>query len=251
MATEPSDGAAPRTLPTTSGDWEILPLERGPAAQVLGDAATALDAVPPHGARLRWYVATDGAIVLGRGQPVPPAPTPLPVLRRGTGGGAVLLDADLLSCDALLPAGHPLLEGDLGVVFERVGVRWSRALAELGVEDLAVSTTSSPARRLGTPHDRLRADVCYATVGRGEVTSGGRKLVGLAQRRRRQGAVVACGVLLRWRPGPLLQAFGADPTDREIAAAAVGLADLLDPVPSDDDIAEVVSRHLTADATTA
>src|SRR3712207_8118648 len=38
------------------------------------------------------------------------------------------------------------------------------------------------ARRQGTPRERLLAAVCYATVGRGEVLAGGRKVVGLAQR---------------------------------------------------------------------
>jgi lipoate-protein ligase A len=54
----------------------------------------------------------------------------------------------------------------------------------------------------------------------------GRKLVGPAQRRRRNGVLVQCGLLWRWRPAPLLAAFGADPADPGIHAAAVGLHDL-------------------------
>ena len=56
----------------------------------------------------------------------------------------------------------------------------------------------------------------------------GRKLVGLAQRRTRHGALVQCGLLLRWKPAPLLAALDADPHDPEVARAAVGLRELSD-----------------------
>jgi lipoate-protein ligase A len=82
------------------------------------------------------------------------------------------------------------------------------------------------ARRRGDARERLLAAVCYATLGRGEVLVDGRKVVGLAQRRRQAGALVQCGLLRRWRPAPLLAALGAGPRDAEIERAAVGLDDL-------------------------
>jgi lipoate-protein ligase A len=89
------------------------------------------------------------------------------------------------------------------------------------------------ARRRGTERERLLAAVCYATRGRGEVLWQGRKLVGLAQRRRRHGAMVQCGMLRHWAPQHLLTSLGADSDDSEILRAAVGLAEVL-PEPPDD-----------------
>jgi hypothetical protein len=88
--------------------------------------------------------------------------------------------------------------------------------------------------------------VCYATLGRGEVLSTGRKLLGLAQRRRRHGALVQCGLLRRWEPGPLLAALGADPHDPEIEAAAVGLDELGCGDLADGTIVAAVSRAFGA-----
>ena len=220
-------------------------LERASAVDLLAAQAVALDdaAVDPR-PRLRWYVPTDAALVLGRGQRAPAHAPDLPVLQRATGGGAVLLDDRILSCDVVLPAGHPWLDGDLGHVFLLVGTAWKAALADLGVRDLSVVRTSTTPSRRGTERDRLLASICYATLGRGEVTAAGRKLVGLAQRRRRHGALVACGLLRRWRPAPLLAAFAGEPDDPEVAAAAVGLDELLHPPPSDDAVVEAVTSNL-------
>ncbi|HWB70924.1 MAG TPA: hypothetical protein VG452_01805, partial [Egibacteraceae bacterium] len=107
-----------------------------------------------------------------------------------------------------------------------------------------VHTGVSTARRRGDARQRLLAAVCYATLGRGEVLAAGRKLVGLAQRRRRPGALVQCGLLRRWRPAGLLAALGADPGDPEIAAHAVGLDDLLDAPPDDPAVMQAVERRL-------
>lgn len=212
--------------PTAPG-WRVLPLAAGPPRQQV-DAGRALldrlldDPTPT----LRWYVSTRTAIVLGRGQAALAPVGDVEVLTRHSGGGAVLMDPDLLSLDVAVPAGHPLLDGDMTAVFGRVGRAWARGLTELGVGHLTVYDGPNTARRRGSPREQLLAAVCYATLGRGEVLAGGRKLVGLAQRRRRHGALVQCGLLRRWRPHRLLAALGADPDDEEIAHAAVGLDEL-------------------------
>jgi lipoate-protein ligase A len=188
--------------------------------------------------------------VLGRGQAALPgsaergAGVEREVVRRFSGGGAVLLTPDMLSLDVAIPAGHPLLRGEVSAAFLPVGRAWASALGALGVGGLEVNEGPSPARRAGTPRERLLAAVCYATLGRGEVSAGGRKLVGLSQRRRRHGALVQCGLLRRWRPGPLLAALGAEPDDPEVARAAVGLDELAGAAPSDDDVMREVSRWL-------
>lgn len=231
--------------PTSPAPWRRLGLERGAPADLLRRGAELLDTMTPEAEPiLRWYVATAPALVLGRGQRAEEVHTALDVVRRHSGGGAVLMDAHLLSLDVIAPAGHPLVAGDVTQVFLRVGHAWAAALGDLGVEDLDVHTGASAARRLGTPRQRLLAAVCFAQPGRGEVLHQGRKLVGLSQRRRRHGALVQCGLLRAWRPQPLLDALGADPSDAEVLGAAVGLEALVHPAPDDDTVMAAVERRM-------
>ena len=195
---------------------------------------------------LRWYRPTDAALVLGRGQRADLFDaSELPVLGRFSGGGAVLLDDGMLSLDVIVPTGHPLLAGDLSAPFERVGQVWAHALSALGVPGVAVHRGPSTTPRKVSDRDRLLAAICYATLGRGEVTSNGRKIVGLAQRRRRHGALLQCGLLRRWQPAALLRALGADAADEQISTAAVGLDELVTNPPSDAHIIGAVEQALT------
>ncbi len=254
MLTYPA-GVMVEPAPQAADDWRVLPVETA-APRALLDAGLELleGLVEDPRPVLRWYRSTSTAIVLGRGQRLPAAADggsghrsgSVEVISRHSGGGAVLLDPSLLSLDVILPPGHPLLAGDLTAVFDRVGRAWQRALTDLGVEGLSVHSGPATARRRGTERERLLAAVCYATVSHGEVVVGGRKLVGLAQRRRRHGALVQCGLLRRWNPGPLLAALGADPHDAEIADAAVGLNDLGYGHIGDAAVMETVSAALGA-----
>ena len=224
------DYAARPMIPATSG-WRVLGVDTGPATALLDRGLDLLSSLADDPRPvLRWYRACEPAVVLGRGQgdlrlqPV----DGLEIASRHSGGGAVLLDRYVLNLDVLVPDGHPWLAGpDLGRVFEHVGSAWVAALTHLGVADVRRYEGPSTARRRGTPRERLLAAVCYATLGRGEVLAGGRKIVGLSQRRRRPGALVQCGLLERWAPGPLLTALGADADDPEIERAAVGLEEVL------------------------
>jgi lipoate---protein ligase len=226
--------------------WRILPFETAAAETLLARSAQLLDDLGGDPApTLRWYRSTDRALVLGRGQPPQMlTQTALPVVTRSSGGGAVLMDDGLLSLDVLLPAGHPLLGDDLSAVFVTVGSAWARALRGLGCDDVTVHEGASQARRRGSPRQQLLAAICYATLGRGEVTVAGRKVVGLSQRRRRPGALVQCGLLRRWRPEALLTAFGGNADDAEIAAAAVGLDELISSPPDDEAIMAAVHHQL-------
>lgn len=229
------------------GHWRELPFEVAEPQALLDRGVALLDSLADDPVpTLRWYRTARAAIVLGRGQGTVPAAGDLPAVSRHSGGGAVLMDADLLCLDLLVPAGHPWLDGGPGAVFAPVGESWAAALRAVGVPGIGVHRGTSPARRQGGTRERLLAALCYATLGRGEVTAGGRKLVGLAQRRRRQGALVQCGLLRRWRPARLLAALGADPDDPEVAASAVGLDDLLDPPPTDGVIMAEVGCSLRA-----
>lgn len=224
-------------------------MKAGPATALLQEGVEILDSLAHDPVpTLRWYRSSDTALVLGRGQQaVHFRAGDLPVVGRFSGGGAVLMDGGLLSLDVIVPTDHPLLEGSLSAPFERIGSAWAEALSSAGVPDLDVHRGPSTTPRRGSARDRLLAAICYATLGRGEVTSGGRKIVGLAQRRRRHGALIQCGLLRHWDPAPLLRALDADPADQQILSAAAGLDDLLDQAPDDAAVMRAVERAVVGE----
>jgi hypothetical protein len=65
--------------------------------------------------------------------------------------------------------------------------------------------------------------VCFAGLGAGEVVVGPRKLVGISQRRTRDGARFQCVVHRSWDPVPLLGLLALDDLER-----AYGLGQLAD-----------------------
>ena len=232
----------------SADDWILLGLERGPSDELLARSPELLEEAGNDGRpRIRWYVSTDEAIVLGRGQRDAKPVSGHTRLQRHSGGGAVLMDAELLSCDVVLPAGHPWLDdADLGAVFAPIGAAWMAAMSDLGVHDLAVHTGAATASRLGPEPLRPLAEVCYASLGKGEVIASGRKLVGLSQRRRQSGALIQCGIHRTWRPGPLIEALDVEVARDAIEAAAVGIDDLLTPPVSDASIVRAVQDRLLA-----
>lgn len=239
------------------GRWRLLGLEAADAATLLDRGLALLERMTDDPApTLRWYRATTPAVVLGRAQARRAADAGLVdtdgrsvrgglvVATRGTGGGAVLMDSDLLSLDVVVPAGHPLAEGTPPDAFLPVGRAWETALRELGVTGLSTNESPGPPARPAGAAGRAPADVCYATLGRGEVAAGGRKLVGLAQRRRRAGTLIQCGLLRRWRPARLLTALGQEEAAARMAHSAVGLDELLDEPPDDAAVMAAVERQL-------
>ena len=228
-----------------AGNWEVSAVVRDAPAALLAATEAAVDATAHDGVpRLRWYRPTTTAVVRGRGQARTPLPRArVPVLDRLTGGGAVLLSNDLLSCDVIVPADHPLA-ADPMTTFDHVGGAWHNALTGLGVAGLTLHRGPATAIHRGDARQRLLAAVCFATRARGEVLLGGAKLVGLAQRRRRSGVLVQCGLLRHWRPAALLTARGADPDDPEVTTAAVGLHDAVSAPPGDAAIANAISAAL-------
>lgn len=117
------------------------------------------------------------------------------VVRRRSGGGAVLLDPDgtvtgapTLWIDVVVPRGDPLWLDDVGRSMGWLGDAWVRALAAF---DIHATVHRGALER--TPGSRL---VCFAGVGPGEVVVGARKVVGISQRRTRAGARFQCLVNL-------------------------------------------------------
>lgn len=108
------------------------------------------------------------------------------VTPRRSGGGAVWIAPDTsVWIDLLVPVTHPWFHDDLTVTFRRTGELWQSALESCGV-------TSTIYSERPDPHDELAKAACFAGLGWGEVVASGQKVVGLSQRRTRDGARVQC-----------------------------------------------------------
>lgn len=166
------------------------------------------------GAVRAWrYVAP--AVVLGRAQRAArPALRPvgvaasLEVLDRDAGGGAVLVGPWMLGLSVVLPAAHPLVAGrSVAASYAWLADAFVAVLAGEGV----AARAARPDEAAGAPAALRWA--CFAGVTPPEVLAGGRKLVGLAQRRHRHGVLFVAGLLLDRVPWPLLCAAMAGAID--------------------------------------
>jgi lipoate---protein ligase len=161
-----------------------------------------------------WVVEVDrAALVLGSTQHEPAPNAEIDVVRRRSGGGAVLVEpGGLVWVDVFVPAGDPLWEPDVGRAFLWLGQAWAAALGGGTVHTGALCRT---------PWSR---DICFAGLGPGEVTVGGAKVVGMAQRRARAGALFQCAALRAWDPAPLVALLGLPPQAAvELATVACGV----------------------------
>jgi lipoate-protein ligase A len=180
---------------------------------------------------VRLVTVTAPAVVLGSTQPDSVVDTRraaaagIDVVRRRSGGGAVLVvPGAQLWADVFVPVRDPLWAHDVGRAFRWLGPVWTSALGALDVDarwhdgDLRVSRWS-----------RL---VCFAGVGPGEVLVGGRKIVGISQRRAAAGAWFHCAVLRTWDADALLALLVLSDEDRAAAGrelhTAAGGVDRLD-----------------------
>ena len=116
--------------------------------------------------------------------------------------------------DVWLPRDDALWDDDVVRSSSWLGRAWCVALEELGVGHLEVHE----GRLARTEMSDL---VCFAGLGPGEVTCRGRKLVGISQRRVKQGARFQTVSPLEL-PGPaLLDALDPDTRERKAIAAAL------------------------------
>jgi lipoate-protein ligase A len=109
------------------------------------------------------------------------------VVRRRSGGGAVLLlPGEVTWIDVIVPARSPGWSDDVHAPMVWLGRHLAAAIASAtGLDGLDVH--DGPLR--STPWSRL---VCFDGLGAGEVLLGGRKLVGISQRRTRTAARLQC-----------------------------------------------------------
>lgn len=182
------------------------------------------------------------AIVLGSGQPVAAVDAAearrrqLPVLRRRSGGGAVMVSrADLLWIDVLVPRDDPLWDPDVARAFDWLGRAWQQALATCGIGGEVYAGRLDPGR--------WGSLVCFAGRGPGEVFVEGRKVIGLSQRRTRACARFQAGLLRRWEPAEFAGLLAVPEPEREALVADLGACAQAVPV-SEDRLIEVFAATL-------
>lgn len=198
-----------------------------PTMMILRDATVSGDiawsqgvlADPVSTAAVRIWRYRAPAVVLGPAQRPDPdmedraRDAGVELVQRPAGGGAVLAGPWLLGASVVLPPGHPRVPtsipssyGWLGAVF----VDWLRSMG------IAGSAAPSPVRA-----DPALAWSCFAGLSHGEVVVGGKKILGLAQARRRNGTLFSAGVLLGPSPWAILCAVLGKPSGQAAELARI------------------------------
>lgn len=137
------------------------------------------------------------------------------LVRRRSGGGAVrVAPGAQLWVDAWVPAGDDLWDADVVRGAFWLGDLWAAALGALGVRGVEV-------HRGRAERGPWSAVLCFAGMGPGEVSVGGRKLVGLAQRRSAAGTRLSSMALVDVEPRHLLVLLRLSGAERARARAAL------------------------------
>ncbi|MGC8511460.1 MAG: lipoyl protein ligase domain-containing protein [Acidimicrobiales bacterium] len=185
----PDLGADPRRY----GEWTVL--RRSGPAGALHDASVASmqDAVR----RITVLEASKRALVLGASQAAADVDDSaarragVDVARRRSGGSAVLVGPEeVVWVDVFVPADDVLFQPDISKAARWLGGLWAAAIGA------SATVWEGPMR-----HNPWSKVVCFAGLGPGEVTMGGRKVVGISQRRTQSGALFQSAALLNWDPG--------------------------------------------------
>jgi lipoate-protein ligase A len=173
---------------------------------------------------MRVLEAVAPAVVLGSSQPgdhvdaARAAAAGVEVARRRSGGGAVLVGPGRCCwVDLAIGAHDARWDDDVGGGGWGGGGAWVDALAEIGVAGAEV--WRGPLVRSAWS-DRI----CFAGVGPGEVTVGGRKVVGISQRRTRGGALFQCAALLDGNHAELLRLLSLGASERDDAAGELRIS---------------------------
>jgi lipoate-protein ligase A len=156
---------------------------------------------------LRFYRFVPAALSLGRHQPLEAAADPawcrsrgVDLVRRATGGGAVLHEAGDLTYALVAPLGPPGPGAAVSEVSRAIARALRAGLSRLGVEPEIVERGAG-----GRPRDAV---ACFARPSRHELLWRGRKLAGSAQLRRRRAVLQHGSLPLRLDPERQRRATG-------------------------------------------
>jgi lipoate-protein ligase A len=178
--------------------------------------------LPPSPERAVWVLdVVRPALVLGSTQDEAivdhecAATWDVDVVRRRSGGGAVLVvPGETLWVDVIVPAGDPLWHDDVAKAATWLGDTWAATLGALGVGPTEVHHGPMTCGPLGRT-------VCFGATGAGEVSIGGRKVVGVSQRRTRAAARFQCALYAHWDPVPIARLLTLDEQAVAFLAGAV------------------------------
>lgn len=149
----------------------------------------------PH---IRFWCYRDAGLVLGcsqRGLMAKLSDDPMPVLVRHAGGGAVIVGPWMLSISVIVPPGHGLASKHILWGYQWLGECLAGVLRGLGVNAHAMPPQEVRAKLEAQTPDKRMDWACFAGLSPWEVVVDGRKLVGLAQVRRRTGTLITAGIL--------------------------------------------------------
>lgn len=201
---------------------------------------------------LRFWGYREPALVLGCSQRRLVSPetvrqrTGLELVERDAGGGAVLVGPWMLSASILLPLGHRYAQQPPALSYHWLGEAYRAVLAQAGIASEVL--TPAAARQRLAAGGAGPSWACFAGLSPGEVAVGRRKLVGLAQVRRRTGVLFVAGLLL-YRPDweRLVTALGQPPGDvAALDAVTTSCADQLGTVPASLPLLEALEQALWA-----
>jgi len=113
----------------------------------------------------------DMAEIQGRG---------IPLVRRPTGGRAVLHDNEL-TYSIVCPIPSPLFPSDLMGSYKKIGECFLEGLRQVGIQATLVPVAKNPGRK--AKKTTARDPLCFSSPSWHEVLAGGKKLIGSAQRR--------------------------------------------------------------------
>lgn len=168
--------------PRASGAWElILDGDGAPATNMAKDAWLMERAGATGKPVLRLYGWNGFAVSLGRTQHpgrdvslAACAAEGIPLVRRATGGRAVLHGSDLTYA-VCAPADRPPFQGGILAVYREISRAFTALLIRLGLDPQVKAYTGRQRAGLASP-------ICFSTPSAFEILVGGKKLVGSAQR---------------------------------------------------------------------
>lgn len=212
----------------------MLPFHLGDTDRHMNFGEEMVVAAGEFGPLARWHATRDWAVVVGPSvglRSLVDAPTGIRVIRRPTGGGAVLVGPGLLGLDVALPVDHGLLNGDIVGDYRWIAEVWKAALIGIGVDARVMSLIEArEAASALAGYDDARL-ACFARPSPFEVFVSGRKVVGLSQLRRRQGVLFSSAVHIDMSPASLAAALPLSRQRRNrlathLARHAASLADV-------------------------
>jgi lipoate-protein ligase A len=229
MATRPSSVSTSEVPPALLRTWRlIVDPPAGGEANMAKDRRLLDELVAgERPATLRFYGWDPPCISLGLGQkeevlePARVAAAGLGVVRRPTGGQALLHDREL-TYSVVASQQDPAVGGTLMQSYHAISEALLAGLRGLGIEGEGASCEPRPASGL-TP-------ICFASASAEEVLVDGRKLLASAQWRSRGAFLQHGSLLLEDRQGDL-PGLMRDPAARALEPMSISLDRLLDRVP--------------------